>query len=95
VLCLEPERYLGDSAWSRELGNPILLDTRSWGPLTELRFILPTGLEIDFGVAPVSWAAIDPVDDGTRQVVQDGISILHDPHRHLAHLIRACQTDCE
>jgi predicted nucleotidyltransferase len=95
VLSLEPERYLGDSAWSRELGNPILLDARSWGPLTELRFILPTGLEIDFGVAPVSWAAIDPVDDGTWQVVQDGISVLHDPHHHLARLIRACQSDPE
>lgn len=91
VLCAEPALYLGDSAWSRELGDFVLLDSRSWGPLTELRFILPTGLEIDFGVAPVSWAAVDPVDEGTRHVVQDGISVLHDPRRLLARLIRACR----
>lgn len=93
VLCADPEPLLSDLSWSHELVDDLeLLDTRSWGPLTELRLCLRDGIEIDFGVAAISWAATDPIDDGTRRVVTDGISILHDPHRHLARLIRACRT---
>ncbi|MCC6791979.1 MAG: aminoglycoside 6-adenylyltransferase, partial [Thermomicrobiales bacterium] len=70
VLCVEPERYLGESEWALEIApDLVLMDTRSWGPLTELRFNLPSHLEIDFGVAPLSWANTNPVDDGTREVV--------------------------
>jgi predicted nucleotidyltransferase len=90
VLCPDPEVYLQTQDWSAALGDLIYLETRPWGPLTELRFALPSMLEIDFGIAPTSWADIDPVDEGTRQVIEDGISILHDPHRLLARLIRAC-----
>jgi hypothetical protein len=91
ALCADPELYLGDGAWSREFApDAVPMDTRSWGPLTERRFILRSRLEIDFGVAPLSWAGLDPIDDGTRAVVLDGITILHDPDLLLTHLIAAC-----
>jgi predicted nucleotidyltransferase len=88
VLSTEPEQYLGDSAWSRPfVPDAVLMDSRAWGPLTELRFLRRSKLELDFGVAPPSWASIDPVDDGTRAVVSDGVTILHDPDGLLARLV--------
>lgn len=85
-----PERYTSEGGWLRAIvPDAVLMDTRSWGPLTELRFILRSCLEIDFGVAPLSWASIAPLDPGTRSVVRDGIAILHDPDQLLADLVDA------
>ena len=58
--------------------------------MTERRFALPSGLEVEFGVAPPSWAATDPVDEGTRRVVTDGALVLYDPKGILARLLDAC-----
>ena len=67
-----------------------LVQTREWGVLTERRLRFSSGLELELGVAPLSWAAADPVDPGTRKVVSDGMRILHDPDRLLAKLAAAC-----
>lgn len=91
ALCADPEAYFGDLEWTEPLGNLRFLEARQWGPLTELRFDLPSGLEIDFGVAPLSWAATSPPDEGTCEVVDAGIAILHDPDRLLKQLERACR----
>lgn len=51
-----------------------------WGPLlTERRVRLDSGLELEFGFAPLSWASTEPVDPGTADVVRDGCTALHDP----------------
>lgn len=60
-----------------------------WGPLTERRFVLPSRLEVEMGVASPWWAATDPVDPGARKVVEDGISIVYDPGGVLARLLDA------
>lgn len=66
--------------------------TLEWGVLTERRFALPSGLEVELGIASPAWAAIDPVDTGTRRVVSDGVRILHDPDGLLETLASACST---
>jgi predicted nucleotidyltransferase len=39
---------------------------KDWGPLLkERRLLLGSGLEIEFGFAPLSWASTDPLDAGT------------------------------
>ncbi|MEH0845233.1 nucleotidyltransferase domain-containing protein [Micromonospora sp. CPCC 205711] len=63
-----------------------------WGPLREVRVRRPSGLEVELGVVPVSWADTDPVDPGTRRVVTDGHRIVHDPAGVLASLSAACRT---
>jgi len=52
---------------------------QQWGAIAERRIVLPSGLEVEVGIGPLSWAQIDPVDAGTRRVVTDGCRILHDP----------------
>jgi predicted nucleotidyltransferase len=88
ILCQNPDDYLVDLFWMEEFEDLDFSLTRNWGPLTELRFRRPTGLEIEFGFAPVSWADTFPIDDGTMEVVRDGISPLHDPKHILARLMR-------
>jgi hypothetical protein len=60
--------------------------------MTERRFTLLSGLEVEVGTALPSWAATEPVDAGTSRVVTDGMSVLYDPQGLLARLIDACDS---
>lgn len=91
VLTTDTRAYLEDDAWLRELGGLRIVKTRAWGPLTERRFVLLSGLEVDAGIASPSWVATRPVDAGTRRVVSDGLRIIHDPDGLLARLVKACR----
>ncbi len=66
-----------------------LARTAQWGPLVERRVRLPSGLEVDIGFVDPSWAATDPVDDGTEQVIGGGCRIWHDPAGHFPNLLAA------
>jgi hypothetical protein len=92
VVLLTEDRtpYLEDDAWVREVGGAGLVWTRRWGTVTERRFALPSGLEVELVVASSSWAATDPVDEGTPRVVTDGVPVVYDPKWVLAGLLDAC-----
>ena len=49
----------------------------------------PSGLEVEVGIAAPSWAATDPVDPGTRRVVEEGMRIIYDPEELLTRLVGA------
>jgi uncharacterized protein len=51
----------------------------TWGVVTERRLRLHSGLEVEVGIVPPSWAATDPVDAGTRRVAEMGLRALYDP----------------
>jgi hypothetical protein len=91
VLTDDKEQYLSDDSWvPAAVGGPAqFIRTHDWGPLTEWRIALPSGLEVEFGFAPRSWARADPVDAGTARVVSDGCSPLVDPEGAFARLIAA------
>lgn len=91
VLTNDKQPYVEGEAWISELGGLRLIKTEQWGPMTERRLVLPSVLEVEMGFAPPSWTATDPVDWGTRNVVEDGISVLHDPQGLLTRLQDACQ----
>ena len=84
LLAEDREPFVRDDAWVHALGGTGLVRTRGWGPMTERRFVLPSGFEVELGVAT------DPVDGGTRRVVTDGMSIVYDPEGLLARLMHAC-----
>ena len=93
VLTTDKPTYLGEEVWMAELGGTRIIRTRDWGPLyTERRFVLPSGLEVEFGVAPPSWAATDPPDPNVSDDVKDGgLRAIYDPDGILARFIRACR----
>ena len=86
VLTDVPGRYgawLGDQP---PIGPALLIRRGDWGPLTEYCFRRRSGLQVEVGVAPASWAATEPVDAGTARVVGHGLRVVHDPEGLLAAL---------
>ena len=91
VLSDNAEGYLADDAWFRQLRPGCrLIRSATWGPVQERRYRLTSGLHVEFGFAPLSWARV-PLDAGTRRVLGDGHRILHDPHDQLAGAVRDLQ----
>ena len=90
VLAEALQPLVEDDAWlalaigrSAEVGP-----TREWGVLVERRGVLPSGLEVDLGIVPPTWARTEPVDAGTARVVSDGCRALYDPDDVIARLLR-------
>lgn len=46
-------------------------------------------VEIEFSFGHKTWASIDPIDPGTKEVVSDGCQILYDPEGSLSELVRS------
>lgn len=90
VLLTTEETAYVNRAWPRDLDFDTPLRVRSWGVLTEYRFVTESGLEAEINIGPPHWAEVHPVDPGTRRVVRDGARILYDPQNLLAALFRAC-----
>ncbi|TWV31502.1 nucleotidyltransferase domain-containing protein [Streptomyces misionensis] len=90
LLTTDPAHYFAD-AWAAELALGDPLRTRVWGPVTERRYALSSGLEVEFGIGTPDWARTDPVDPGTHRVVTDGARVLHDPLGILAALLARCR----
>lgn len=90
VLLTTDEARYADGRWAAELslGAPALM--RSWGAVTEYRFLTASGLEVEVDIGGPDWARLDPVDPGTQGVVRDGARVLYDPHGVLAALLQAC-----
>lgn len=79
LLSTEPDRYRGWLGSDSPLAPARFLLSRTWGPLTELRFLHRTGRQLDIGVTTPAWADTDPLDPGTARVIGDGLRIVHDP----------------
>ncbi len=92
VLTTDKPTYLRDEPWVAELGGNRIIRTRDWGPLyTERRFVLPSGLEVEFGVAPPAWATAPPDPNVNDDVRDGGVRAIYDPYGILARSIRACR----
>ena len=61
VLTARTARYLADDGWVAGAVGPDaeLVRTEEWGPLTERRVRLASGMEVEFGFVEPSWAATD------------------------------------
>ena len=66
-----------------------LIRAEDFGAIQERRLRLHDGLVVEVGIGMPPWAAVDPVDPGTRRVVSDGIVVVYDPSDLLDTLIRA------
>lgn len=94
ILTSAPEAFREDTQWMQEIGwEHVQAHMTRWrdveyGQLWSRHIQLSTGLEVEFGFAPPQWAAIDPLDEGTQEVVQDGFWILLDPTGLLNQLLQ-------
>ena len=69
ILTVDKQRYVTDAWWAPgAVGQHAeVIRTQEWGPLTERRFVLQSGFEIEFGFAAPSWASTEPLDAGTAR----------------------------
>jgi uncharacterized protein len=71
ALAVDPDQYVNSDDWPTAFRQATVVRRRPWGPVTETRIRLPSGLEPELGIALPSWADTDPLDPGTRRVVQE------------------------
>jgi hypothetical protein len=87
-----PAAFRAETAWIDAIGWASDADDLEWcdedyGAVWSRRIRLGSGPEVEISFAPLAWAAIAPLDAGTRQVVLEGCSILYDPDTRLEHLV--------
>ena len=80
--------FTNDLSWLSQLGTVERLEVKEFGVLTSVIASFREIGEVEFGIARPTWVDI-PVDAGTRQVVADGIRVLHDPDLRLHELVKA------
>ena len=79
LLTTDVQRHVTGLDWIRAYDpSARMIRTRSWGPLTERRVRVRSGLHVELGVVPESWVSL-PLDRGTAKVLRDGCTPLYDP----------------
>jgi predicted nucleotidyltransferase len=77
LICEDMSHLLDNLAWIEQFGKVKSHMLEDWGVVTSVRVVYINGQEVEFGIAPRSWADI-PIDEGTYGVVADGMMILDD-----------------
>ncbi len=83
LLTTDPDEHAHGIDWVSSFDpRAHLIRDQKWGPLRERRVRLHSGLQVELGVVPLTWAAL-PLDPGTKKVLRDGCRILYDPEKRL------------
>ena len=89
LLTAQQERYVRSTEWIAQLyPGARLIRTARWGPVTERRVRLRSGLQVELGFTGPAWAQL-PLDPGTARVLAGGCRILYDPDGALARAVAA------
>ena len=92
IIALEPCKCLNNTAWIEQFGEVSSYELEDWGLLTSVRVFmknsLENNLEIEFGFSNLDWVTL-PADEGTAEVVKDGLKILYDPQQLISKLHKA------
>jgi predicted nucleotidyltransferase len=75
LLAEDPKKYLADGSWMAQFGTVRRRRTESYGRITSVRVWYDDGREVEYGIGAAEWAE-DPLDEGTRRVIRDGMRIL-------------------
>ena len=75
VIANNPELYLNDQSWLERFGEIHQQQGEDYGLVTSIRVWYSDGREVEYGITSERWAAM-PLDEGTRQVISDGMRIL-------------------
>lgn len=71
----QPRLYLDNSDWAQRFGVIQRQQVEDYGPLISSRIEYADGREVEYGITDERWAAL-PLDEGSRQVIDDGMRIL-------------------
>ena len=88
---MDSDAFRADATWVDQIDwqsigtHPQTWADEDYGVAWSRRIWLDRG-EVELTFAGLSWADVNPVDAGTRQVIAGGCRILHDPDGLLARL---------
>jgi len=86
IICEYPQQLLADDMWVLTFGSVAHQKREDWGKVQSVRAQYTGGLEVEFGVAGRDW--IDqPLDHGTEEVLNEGVSIIFDRDGYLASML--------
>jgi len=83
VITSYPNYYLEQKKWAAKFGEIGRQQTEDYGKLTSIRIWYTIGLEVEYGITDEDWVSL-PFDEGTRQVIQDGLVILFERNELLS-----------
>ena len=91
VLADPIEPWVQSDQWLRELAAMLgfridVVDLERWGVALSWRAWLAADVELELTFARPEWAAVDPIDEGSRRVVQDGLRVMVDKDGRLKRL---------
>lgn len=75
IITDDPQKYLAHTEWVGTFGIVARQQVEDYGKLTSLRVWYESELEIEYGFTTPAWAQT-PLDEGTREVIDDGMQIL-------------------
>jgi predicted nucleotidyltransferase len=76
-LTLNPKELIDKPEWINEFGDAKSIKVEDWGQVTSLRVFCQEDLEVEYGITTLEWAR-EPLDEGTRQVIADGMEVMLD-----------------
>ncbi len=87
LLASAPKEFIDKPEWIKDFGVVKSYEVENWGLVTSLRVYYQIDLEVEFGMTTSEWAS-EPIDEGTRLVIDDGMKILLDKLGLLARALR-------
>jgi predicted nucleotidyltransferase len=87
LLASVPQEFINKPEWIKDFGLVKSYTVEDWGLVTSLRVYYKDGLEVEYGLTSSEWVS-EPIDEGTRQVIFDGIQILLDKAGLLSRALR-------
>jgi len=87
LLTSAPQDLINKPDWIKEFGLINSYIVEDWGLVTSLRVYYKNGLEVEYGLTSSEWVR-EPIDEGTRRVIIDGLKILLDKTGLFAQALR-------
>ena len=75
LITTDSNLYLNDPSWVQQFGTVSKQQIEDYGLLISIRTWYTDGREVEYGITDERWSA-DPLDEGTRRVIADGMQIL-------------------
>ncbi len=87
LLTSAPQDLINKPDWIKEFGLINSYIVEDWGLVTSLRVYYKNGLEVEYGLTSSEWVR-EPIDEGPRRVIIDGLKILLDKTGLFAQALR-------
>jgi predicted nucleotidyltransferase len=88
LIAEDPARLLEQRGWVEGFGTVSRVRVEDYGLVTSLRAWYLDGLEVEFGFTGRAWAS-QPLDPGTRWVIEGELRVLYERDKILSPLVSA------